>query len=121
MCRARLHDYRATPARVAAVAPPVAVGFSLLGWLADHSGLAARWHQAAELALVHKGAAVVASVPQDADRDAGNGNSTTPGDSVLIAEPQLALDCRGQRYRAIPNSPTANPEPSVDEILIDST
>ena len=61
------------PARVAAMAPPVAVGYSLLdsaryvldaasGWLSERSaGLAARWHQAAELTMAHKGAAVVAS------------------------------------------------------------
>jgi RNA polymerase sigma factor (sigma-70 family) len=73
MCRARLRDYRAAPARVAAVAPPVAAGYSLLdsaryvldaasAWLSGQTaGLAARWHQAAELAAAHKLAAAAAS------------------------------------------------------------
>jgi hypothetical protein len=72
-CRARLREYRTVPARVAAVAPPVAVGCSLLdsarylldavsGWLSARApGLAARWQQATELATAHKAAAVVAS------------------------------------------------------------
>jgi hypothetical protein len=30
VCRARLRDYRAVPTRVAAIAPPVAIGYSLL-------------------------------------------------------------------------------------------
>ncbi|HEX8054311.1 MAG TPA: sigma-70 family RNA polymerase sigma factor, partial [Thermoleophilaceae bacterium] len=73
VCRARLRDYRAVPARVAAVSPPVATAGSLLGparellhgssgWISERSAaLAARWHQATELALAHKGVAVVAS------------------------------------------------------------
>jgi RNA polymerase sigma factor (sigma-70 family) len=73
VCRARLRDYRAVPARVAAVAPPVVLGGSLLdaarepihaatGWLSDRlAALAVRWQGAAELALAHKGVAVVAS------------------------------------------------------------
>ncbi|HEX8744220.1 MAG TPA: hypothetical protein VF712_13905 [Thermoleophilaceae bacterium] len=83
ICRARLRDYRAVPARVAALAPPVAAG-SLLGsahaaligacawlreslggasgWISERGGvLAARWHEAAEIAVAHKGVAVVAS------------------------------------------------------------
>ena len=73
MCRARLREYRAAPTRVAAVAPPVAVGHTMLGsarflldaaadWLsARGAGLAARWHHAAELAGAHKLTAVAAS------------------------------------------------------------
>jgi hypothetical protein len=73
VCRARLRDYRAAPARVAALMPPVALGSSLLdparqllqtasGWISERSAaLAVRWHQAAELTMAHKGAAVVAS------------------------------------------------------------
>jgi RNA polymerase sigma factor (sigma-70 family) len=97
VCRARLRDYRAVPAEVAAVAPPVAAGFSLLAWLADHSGLAARWHQATELAAAHKIAAVAAS----AAVLAGGGAATvvsvggddrpavraTPGGSVVRSAP----------------------------------
>ena len=72
VCRARLRDYRAAPARVAALSAPVAVGGLLTAvrdalngvgaWLTERSaGLAVRWHQAAELAAGHKVAAVVAS------------------------------------------------------------
>jgi RNA polymerase sigma factor (sigma-70 family) len=72
MCRARLRDYRAAPAKVAALAPPVAAGSLLAslretfhaasGWLSERSAaLAIRWQQAAELATAHKGAAVLAS------------------------------------------------------------
>ena len=62
MCRARLRDYRAVPAKVAAVAPPVAAAPALLAWLSERSaGLAVRWHQAIEAGLAHKGAAVMAS------------------------------------------------------------
>jgi RNA polymerase sigma factor (sigma-70 family) len=72
-CRARLRDYRATPAKVAAVAPPVVASGALASWLRDALGagsgwisersaaIAVRWHQAAELAAAHKAAAVVAS------------------------------------------------------------
>jgi anti-sigma factor RsiW len=68
-CRARLREYRAAPAKVAALMPPVALGSSLLGparealesasgWISERSAaLAVRWHQAGELALAHKGAA----------------------------------------------------------------
>ena len=62
VCRARLRDYRDAPARVAAITAPVAVGGSLIALVRESvAGLAARWHQAAELAVAHKGAAVVAS------------------------------------------------------------
>ena len=72
-CRARLRDYRATPAKVAAIAPPVAAGGALLDWVRDalqagsgwiserSAALAIRWQQAAELTTAHKAAAVVAS------------------------------------------------------------
>ena len=73
MCRARLRDYRAAPARVAAAAPPVVLGGSLVTvardllsnagvWISERSAaIGVRWHQAAELATAHKAAAVVAS------------------------------------------------------------
>ena len=72
MCRARLRDYRTAPARVAAMSVPVAASgllaaardaFGGVGaWFAERSAsLAVRWHQAAELAVGHKVAAVVAS------------------------------------------------------------
>ncbi|HEX8648465.1 MAG TPA: sigma-70 family RNA polymerase sigma factor [Thermoleophilaceae bacterium] len=79
-CRARLRDYRTAPAKVAAIAPPIAVGGApvaaagaVAGWLRDalqagsgwvserSAGLAIRWQQAVELATAHKAAAVVAS------------------------------------------------------------
>jgi hypothetical protein len=73
-CRARLRDYRTAPARVAAMAPPLAAGGALAGWLREalqagsgwiserSAALGVRWQQAAELATAHKAAAVVASV-----------------------------------------------------------
>jgi hypothetical protein len=61
VCRARLRDYRAAPARVAAMAPPLAAG-GLLALARDLlAALGVRWHQAAELVTGHKVAAVVAS------------------------------------------------------------
>lgn len=72
-CRATLRDYRAAPAKVAALAPPAGILGSLLGsgrdlvegaagWISERSAsLALRWHQAAELAAAHKVAAVAAS------------------------------------------------------------
>ena len=72
VCRARLREYRAAPARVAAMTPPVAAG-GLLAAAREAlqassariseraAALAVRWHHATELALAHKGAAVVAS------------------------------------------------------------
>jgi RNA polymerase sigma factor (sigma-70 family) len=61
-CRARLRDYRTAPAKVAAIAPPVAAGGLLAGWLSDcAAALALRWQQAIELMTAHKAAAVVAS------------------------------------------------------------
>ena len=61
-CRVRLRDYRAAPAKVAAVTPPVVAGGALIGWISERSAsLAMRWQQAAEIVTAHKAAAVVAS------------------------------------------------------------
>ncbi|HEX8744201.1 MAG TPA: sigma-70 family RNA polymerase sigma factor [Thermoleophilaceae bacterium] len=99
VCRTRLRDYRAVPARVAAATPPVTVGFSLLGWISERSAsLAIRWHQAAELAAAHKLAAVAASTAvlagggaaTVATLDTGNrpvAPRTTPGRSTAPSPP----------------------------------
>jgi Putative zinc-finger len=87
-CRARLADFRAAPARVAALAPPAALaaqegGGSARAWLesllgaAQHkaASLGERIHSATELATGHKVAAVAASAAAlasggvSADRD----------------------------------------------------
>jgi len=72
VCRARLRDYRAAPARVAALVPPIA-GLPLLAalrdawhassaWLHERAASAAvRWHATVEAAAAHKFAAVTAS------------------------------------------------------------
>ena len=113
MCRARLRDYRAVPEKVAALAPPVAVAYSLLdsarhvldaasGWLSERSaGLAARWHQAAELAAAHKVAAAAASTAVLAG-----------GGAVTVATVE---GDRSAAVRPAPGSSVApSPAPSVD-------
>jgi RNA polymerase sigma factor (sigma-70 family) len=86
VCRARLRDYRAAPAKVAALYPPVAAGGLIAalreltggasGWFAERAAaLSLRWHQAAELAAGHKVAAVVASTAALA----GGGAATVAG------------------------------------------
>ena len=61
VCRARLRDYRAAPARVAAMTPPVAAGGLVAGARELLTMLAVRWHQATELAAAHKLVAIAAS------------------------------------------------------------
>ncbi len=65
-CRARLREFRATPERVAALVPPVALVTSggagpLRGLLESVVGTSERFHAAAELATGQKLAAVAAS------------------------------------------------------------
>jgi hypothetical protein len=113
VCRARLRDYRAVPARVAAVAPPVAIGFSLLdsgrflldaagGWLSGRSAsLALRWHQAAELAAGHKVAAVVASTAALAGGGAVTVATVDGGDRPAAAQPSAGAS-------VAPSAPSGN-------------
>jgi RNA polymerase sigma factor (sigma-70 family) len=98
VCRARLRDYRAVTARVAAVAPPV-VGGSLLasardlfhgaaGWISERSAsLSLRWHQAAELAAGHKVAAVAASTAVLAGGGAATVATVDGGDRPAAVRP----------------------------------
>lgn len=65
-CRARLREFRATPERVAALVPPVALvtaggGGPLRSLVESLAGLGDRFHSAAELATGQKLAAVAAS------------------------------------------------------------
>ena len=120
VCRARLRDYRAAPARVAAMAPPVAVGYSLLdsarfladaafGWLsARPASLAVRWHQAAELAAAHKGAAVAASAAVLAGGGAATVATVGGGERPAVVRPAA----RDSILATPPSAPSnENPDP----------
>jgi hypothetical protein len=112
MCRARLRDYRAAPAKVAAVAPPVVAG-SLIAWLRDSlqavpgwlsersTTLAVRWQQAAELATAHKGAAVLASAAL-----VGGGGATVAG---IHAAPRAPVATVVRAVPAALNPPVPRP------------
>ncbi|HEX8075327.1 MAG TPA: sigma-70 family RNA polymerase sigma factor [Thermoleophilaceae bacterium] len=116
-CRARLREYRATPARAAALVPAPVVGGSLLGplrdlldgaagWLSERSAsLAVRWHQAAELAAAHKVAAVAASTAVLAGGSAVTVAPVDGGDRPAAAQPTAGGSI-------VPSTP---PAPSGDE------
>jgi RNA polymerase sigma factor (sigma-70 family) len=103
VCRARLRDYRAAPARVAAMTPPVAASGLLAAARELIAAIGVRWHQAAELAAGHKVAAVVAS----SAALAGGGAAT-----VATVE-------GGGRSAAVPPAPArsiaSSPRPSGNE------
>ena len=114
ICRARLRDYRAAPARVAAFAPPVAAAGGLLasardllhavaGWLGERSAAAVRWHQAAELAATHKVAAIAASTAMLAGGGAATVATVDGGDRRVAIEQTPA------------NSPSPRPPASGNE------
>jgi RNA polymerase sigma factor (sigma-70 family) len=116
MCRARLRDYRVAPAEVAALMPPLALGSSLLdaarelfqtasGWISERSAaLAVRWHQAAELAMAHKGAAVVASAAM-----LGGGGVATVATVAGGPDPARPAASAAAAARTGPQAPSAVP------------
>ena len=116
VCRARLRDYRAAPARVAAMAPPVVAGSLLTsarhlfdgaaGWISERSAsLAVRWHQAAELAASHKVAAVAASTAVLAGGGAATVATVEGGGRPVAVRPAPGS----------PTAPSPPPTPSGNE------
>jgi RNA polymerase sigma factor (sigma-70 family) len=115
-CRARLREYRAAPAKVAALVPPVTLGSSLLdparelfqtasGWLHERgAALAVRWHQAAELTMAHKGAAVVASAAM-----LGGGGVATVATVQGRPDPARRAASAAAAARTSPQAPSAVP------------
>jgi hypothetical protein len=130
VCPARLRDYRAAPARVAAMTPPVAAGGLLAGARELIAAIGVRWHQAAELAAANKvaavvastavlaggGAATVATVDADHKQPGGRAVSPLPTAERPLPAPRSAPapPKRGRARPAtpVPNRPdTAPPEP----------
>ena len=136
-CRARLREYRAVPARVAALVPPVAVAagvtdsgpvrgfFESLAGAAQHktAALGERAHQAAELVSGQKVAAVAASAAALAGGGAVTADRLREGSGPAGAEvrkaaqetepasPSEAVPVAEPPAVEAPPSPTASPTP----------
>ncbi|MBN1528544.1 MAG: sigma-70 family RNA polymerase sigma factor [Thermoleophilaceae bacterium] len=119
-CRTRLREFRATPARVAALAPPLAAaasdggglrGFveSLLGAVQHKTAaLGERAHAAAELAAGQKVAAVAASAAALAGGGAAVEQLALP---EARPRPPVAADTRPVAERVAASEPTPAPPP----------